>query len=137
MPRVIANKITGETMPDTAENRIKTFRHECDGIYRAYSEKYETVTYGIGHGLSNIGLIEKYGLVSEHKRLVKEGEEREKQRQEEKEARLIEGINAMPEKEAKDAILTILKALDSYSLPEALSTIEQYKDDARWCDSYR
>lgn len=137
MPKVIANKLTLETMPDTAENRIKTFRHEFEGKYKDYCQKYETITYGADYDVSKIELIKKYGLFTAHKKHIKEVRERQALRDLEKQTALENAVAAMSETQAKVLLLEVYKALNSYSHPEALGAIEQYKDDARYCDAYR
>lgn len=66
MPKVIANKLTGETIPDIAANRIKTFREEFKGNYRAYNKQYETIIFGENYDNSHADLIAHYGLTKEH-----------------------------------------------------------------------
>jgi acetyl-CoA acetyltransferase len=138
MPKVIANKLTGETMPDTAENRIATFRGEFRGDYRAYKEKYETVIYGIDYGLSNLQLIERYGLTEKHNAEIKRLREERAAAQAKKEKERADWVSVtLSDKMARKLLLELYEALDSYTQGEALSTIESYKDDADYCNSYR
>lgn len=137
MPRVIANKLTGETMPDTAENRIQTFRVECGSNYQMHKGKYETIIYGAEYDVSKIELIERYGLMKAHKEHITETARRKAEKQAKEDAEMVERVQSVSDSQAKDLLLELYRALDSRTQVEALDAIESYKDDARWCDSYR
>lgn len=70
MPSVIWNKLDNTTIPDTAENRIKTYRVEFGGNYSAHKAKYETVYYGTTYKCSKPETIKTVGLWREHCRLM-------------------------------------------------------------------
>lgn len=137
MPKVIANKLTGEVIPDTAENRIQTFRLEFGGRYREYCQKYETITYGNSFGCSSKELIEKYGLLEKHNEHIAQVRAHQEAEQKRRQEELASNVSMLNSIEAKKLLLELYTALDSYSQEEALGTIESYKDDARWCDIYR
>ena len=66
MPAVIYNMQTGVSIPDIAENRIKTFRDECGGDYRKHKLIYKTVRYGLISGNSHPLEIKEAGFYKEH-----------------------------------------------------------------------
>jgi hypothetical protein len=71
MPKVIYNKLTGDILPDTAENRIATYRTEFNSDYHKYKQKYEILSYGTTYMASPRAALEKAGLWEEHKRILK------------------------------------------------------------------
>jgi hypothetical protein len=72
MPKVIFNKLTKETLPDTAENRIATYVTEFDRNYSMYKQKYTILSYGTNFMPSTKAELEEAGLWEEHKRILRE-----------------------------------------------------------------
>jgi hypothetical protein len=137
MPKVIANKLTLETIPDNAANRIKTFREEFKGNYREYCKKYETITFGECYDRSKLVDIEKYGLLDAHKEHIKETKKSIEDVKNDKIRALKNEIGQLPRTELKSRLLELYNRLDSYSQGEAISTIESFEDDRDYCNSYR
>jgi hypothetical protein len=137
MTKVIINKLTGEHLADTPENRIATYRTEFNSDYHKYKEKYEIISYGCAYTSSSIDILKKYNLLDKHNEQIKKACNAEAEREKQEREACNKKIEQQTTQELINNLKEIYAKLDSYSQVDALGTIEDFKECARYCDTYR
>jgi len=126
-----------EHLPDTAKNRIFTFREDCKSNINEYRKKYENITFGDCFGRSSIQLIKKYGLLEAHLKHCNEVAKRLEQEEKIAKDKMLKEIHTLNNAELSTYLLQLYNALDVTSQNEALDAIKSLNECAEWCQSYR